>query len=178
MSKRTPATGAPSRNVPYATLALALLGSLVFLVLQPRDGPVETAAAAFYVESGLAAIELPRYRDYLQRSEDADAVRRLTLLEHAAGRSPAHPADPLAVLRALQADAVFEHELRAGKIVAASDPVFADWQRDRQRFDELSSRILATRLNLNEQTWSEPWRLLSYSLLHACLLYTSPSPRD
>jgi membrane associated rhomboid family serine protease len=167
VSKRTSAVGARSNSVPYATLALALVGALFFLVLQPRDRPVEAAAAAFYVDSGLAGIELPRYRDYLQRSQDADAVRRLTQLERATGRAPAHPVDPLAVLRVLQADAVFEHQLRAGKIVEASDPVFADWQRDRQRFDDLSSRILAARLNLNEQTWNEPWRLLTYSLLHA-----------
>ena len=154
-----------TRPVPLATLLLAVAGTFVFLVLQPRDRPLADAAAAFYVDSGLAAVELPLYREYLQQSTDSDAVTRLTRLQRAVGRDPGHPADAVAAVRELQGDAGFARDLQAGKYLSPTDPAFAAWQRNRQRFDPLDSLPLERRLALNERAWNEPWRLVSHALL-------------
>jgi len=92
-----------------ATLALALASTLVFLVSASRDRAVLQSAAAYYVDSGLAAIELPRYREYLLQSSDSDAVRRLTQLERASGRTLGRPADPAAAIELLHADRDFDY---------------------------------------------------------------------
>lgn len=167
MNQRSTAAGSNRRATPYATLALALASAFVFLFLQPRDRPLQSDAASFYVESGLAAIELPRFREYLQASEDADAVRRLTRLERATGRAPEHPVDAVAAIRALQDDTAFEAALRAGKVITATDPAYVNWKRNRDHFEKLSAMTMERRLALDSQAWSEPWRFVSYSLLHS-----------
>jgi membrane associated rhomboid family serine protease len=161
--------GSAKSPLPFATLALALASAIVFLVLQPRDRALQAAAVSYYVDSGLAAIELPRYREFLQRSTDSDAVARLSRLERSTGRNPAKPADPAAAVRALQSDADFENGLRAGKYLLPTDPIFASWERDRRRFDELASMALEQRFGLNESAWSEPWRLVTHAFLHSSL---------
>ena len=162
-------SGAWSRSIPFATLALALAGAFVFLVLEPMDRPVLKTAAEFYVDSGLAALELPRYREFLQQSQDSDAVVRLSRLERATGRSLAQPVDAVAAILALQSDAQFERDLRAGKYVLPADPAYKGWQRDREHFEQLSALALQQRYGLNERAWNEPWRLVSYAFLHSRL---------
>ncbi len=161
--------GTWARSVPYATVAIALAGAIVFLLFEARDPPLLAAARTFYVDSGLAGIELPRYREFLQQSTDAGALQRLARLERATGRTPQRPVDPDGAIAALQSDPDFERDLRAGKFIAASDPAFPAWQRDRQRFDELSSMALRQRFALTGLSWREPWRLVTYAFLHTGL---------
>jgi len=155
-----------SRPVPFFTLALALASTAVFFVFGAYDRDVLGKAAAFYADSGLAAIELPRYREYLQQSPDPEAPARLQRLERAAGPSIGRPADAAAAIELLRSDRPFERDLRADKVVAPSDPAYSDWQRERQQFDQLTGLALSERLRLSTRTWNEPWRLVTYLLLH------------
>jgi len=155
-----------TRSVPAATLALALASTIGFVAFVPRDRQVLQTAANFYVESGLAAIELPLYRDYLQQSADSDAMQRLAQLERATDHKPGRPADPAMAIELLHGDPGFEQDLRAGRIVQASDPAFAQWQRDRQRLDELMGSSPGQSFALTGQAWTQPWRLVTYLFLH------------
>jgi membrane associated rhomboid family serine protease len=157
--------GPRTRWVPAVTIALALASTIVFVVCM-HDRDALKSAAVFYVDSGLAAIELPRYRDYLQQSNESDAVARLAQLEHAVGPSLGRPSDPLATIDLLHEDREFERGLRTGAIIAPSDPVYPDWRRDRQRFDQLGNAAQAHHLTLSGQVWSEPWRLITYQFVH------------
>jgi len=152
------------------TLLLAGASAFVFLYLQPRDRMLLDTAAAFYVDSGLAAIELPRYREYLQQSNDGQAVPRLARLERATGRTPAHPADPAAAVRELQSNFVFERELLEGQqLTSLAGPALENWRIQRKHFAQLESMAFEYRFGLSAQAWAEPWRLITYAFLHSNL---------
>jgi len=157
--------GPRTRSVPVVTIVLALASTLAFVVCV-RDREALNAAAAFYVSSGLAATELPRYREYLQQSDRPDAVALLARLERATGASIERPKDPVGAIDVLHDGREFERDLRADKIVTPSDAVYPDWHRDRRRFDQLSDAALGQHLTLSGQAWSEPWRLVAYSFMH------------
>ncbi len=154
------------RTVPFATLALALVSTIVFVVSATYDRSMLNAAAAYYVDGGLAAIELPRYREYLQMSTDPDAVARLAHLERIAPPAAGRPVNPEAVVQALHSDRAFDRDLHASKVVLTTDPAYGQWQSERRRFDELTAVALGPHLELSRHTWAEPWRLVTYMFLH------------
>lgn len=151
--------------IPAATLVLALVSTVVFAAFTSRERGALDAAAAFYVQSGLADIELPRYREYLQQSDRPDSVARLARLERATG-SAARPADRAAALDVLQQDRAFERSLRAGRIIAPDDPVYADWRSERRRFEQMTAAAIGPRLSVSGRAWSEPWRFVTYLFVH------------
>ena len=157
-----------SRNglIPVATLTLALAGAIVFFGIAPRDRTTLNAAAEFYTSSGLAAVELPRFRQYLAQNADPDSLRRLAELEHAAGQSVGQPADPAGAIEVLRRDRPFERALHADQVVTPSDPAYAEWRRNRQQFDQMELSVLGQRMELSGRSWRESWRLVTYLFLH------------
>jgi membrane associated rhomboid family serine protease len=145
---------------------LALASTLVFTLIEPRDRATLNEAARFYVDSGLAAIELPLYREYLTQSPDPDAVDRLAQLERAAGQSIGRPTDPVQAIEVLRGDRSFDRELHADNVVTASEPHYPEWKRNRQYFDQLTRSRLVERMALSGQSWREPWRLVTALFLH------------
>ncbi len=158
-------SGSRIGQIPVATLARALASAIVFLFVTPHDRVALGAASDFYVGSGLAATELPRYRAYLAQSSDPDAPGRMARLERAAGPSE-RPADPVATIELLRADRAFDRQLHADLVVAPTDPGYAEWKRNRGRFDQLAHATLGERLELSARSWREPWRFVTYLLLH------------
>jgi len=157
-----------SRNglIPLATLTLALASAIVFFGVAPRDRAALNAAADFYTSSGLAAVELPRYREYLAQGADPDSLRRLAELEHAAGPSERQLADPVAAIEALRSDRAFDRALHVDQVVTPSDPGYAEWKRNRAQFDQLERSVLGQRMELSSRSGREPWRLVTYLFLH------------
>ena len=157
-----------SRTFPVlaATLGLALANALVFLVFAPGDRAALTAAAGYYVDSGLAEVEIPRYLQYLTQSTDPDAIDRLARLERATARSVGRFPDPAAVVEVLRGDRSFDRDLRADKIITPSDTGYAEWKAKRLQFDQMARHALGEQMALSSQTWHEPWRLVTYLFLH------------
>ena len=54
------------KNPPLVTLALLVVNCLFFFLFQIDDDASSMAAEEFYLASGLAEIEVPRYIDYLE----------------------------------------------------------------------------------------------------------------
>jgi membrane associated rhomboid family serine protease len=158
--------GSRTPSVPAATLALALASAIMFIVFAPRDRATLDAAASFYVESGLAAAELPLYRDYLLQSGEPEAVGQLALLQHAAGPSMGQPADPVQTIGVVHSDRAFERDLHADRFITPTDPGYARWKHDRAEFDQLIRSAPGERMTLSGQSWREPWRLVTYLFLH------------
>jgi membrane associated rhomboid family serine protease len=158
--------GSRTPPVPIATLALALASALVFLLFAPHDRAALNAAATFYVDSGLAEVELPRYLEYLTQSTDSEATDRLSRLQRAATRTVGRLADPAAVVEVLLADRRFERDLHADKVVTPADTGYAEWKNSRQHFDQLVHATLSDRIALSTESWHQPWRLVTYLLLH------------
>ncbi len=158
--------GSRTRPVPAATLALALASAIIFIVFGPHDRAALTAAASYYVDSGLAAVEVPRYLEYLTQRSDSEAADRLARLQRATARSVGRLADPAAVVEVLLADRGFERDLHADKVILPSDTGYAEWKANRQQFDQLARGALGDRMALSDQSWHEPWRLVTYLFLH------------
>jgi membrane associated rhomboid family serine protease len=157
-----------SRTFPVlaATLGLALANALVFLVFAPGDRAALNAAAGYYVDSGLAEVEIPRYLQYLTQSTDPDAIDRLARLERATARSVGRFPDPAAVVEVLRGDRSFDRDLHADKIITPSDTGHAEWKAKRQQFDQLAHHALGEQMALSSQSWHEPWRLVTVLFLH------------
>ncbi len=151
-----------ARKLPLVTIVLTLACALLLFAFQGRDAQIERYAFEFYSQSGLAAIELPRYQDYLAARSDPESAERLHLLQHAPAASPVGAA-------LLQADARFRAELHAHHIVRADDPQFVQWNTARARFEQMLGATLHARFSLGRETLDEPWRFVSYAFVHASL---------
>ncbi len=144
-------------KLPAVTLALLGLCVLVFFGLQGRDDAIYQQALQTYTRSELPQIELPRYRAWLQAQTDAEARRRLALLDQR----------PVMALQLLQSDTRFQEELKAGRIVTASDPQYARWRADRAQVEAILARVFTTRYAA--QTGGAWWQLVTHQFLHGDL---------
>ena len=54
------------RNPPFVTIAIILLNCLVFFLCQAGESENQSNVSRYYFESGLAAIEVPRYIAYCE----------------------------------------------------------------------------------------------------------------
>jgi membrane associated rhomboid family serine protease len=114
------------RRPPVVTLLLLAVNVIVYLGWQLDDPAEMLAARDHYYDSGLAAIELPRYARWLRANGEADFVE-------AHRERIDDPASPW--LGRLLADAAFRERLRGGHIVTAEDAVHDRWQRLRGDFE-------------------------------------------
>jgi membrane associated rhomboid family serine protease len=146
------------QDLPVATLLIALLCVAVTLALHPGDAATEREAYAFYRDSGLAAVELPRYHSYLAARVDSDSTERLHRFGQAAPGSEA-------AIRLLQEDANFQKLLHARRIVAADDPQFEAWSQAREHFDALVESTAAERLSLRRADAAQLWRFVTHTFL-------------
>lgn len=153
--------------IPVATLLLVALTLVVRFVLQAADADVERTTAAHYLDGGLAAIELPHYRAWLERRADEDV--------HEQGR--ARDLDRLsaaAQAQQLDADYAFLAELRANRVIQPGDPRFGAWRTERDQIDAELDHAAIERYQLLRARAGEAWRFITHAFLHsgaaACLI--------
>jgi len=114
------------RRPPLVTFALVAINVLAFLGFQLDDQREVGEAKAYYYESGLAEIELPRYKAYLQAHGGERFVERFG----------EHLADPRAPwFQKLISDSDFLGKLDRGEIIDPDDPDHARWQDLRSNFE-------------------------------------------
>ena len=123
------------RNPPVVTLALLVVNCLVYFLFQVNDDENRMAAEQFYLTSGLAAIEVPRYIDYLE----------------AAGKPVDSPGesdgrDARALMEAhfeMEADFDFISRLMDGQIILPQDPDYEHWLVLRRDYEEKRDKSIA-----------------------------------
>lgn len=152
------------RRPPLVILFLLLANVGIHFGLQLGDRQAEAEAAAWYQDSGLAEIELPRYRDWLlvhgDRGEQAFAR------EH---DDPLSDSSRIWFVRML-GDGDFQHALAAGDVVAPDEDVHSRWQSLRSGFER---RLAAS----TSMTWGlrpsqpEPLTWLTHMFLHADVIH-------
>ena len=153
-----------ARSLPVVTIVIALACTLVYFFFQGKDAARDEAAYAYYLESGLDQIEVPRYQAFLAGRDDAGSAERLHLLQSV----PAH-SGPAAQL--LQSDAHFQQSLHSGQVVHEQEPDFAAWNQKRSRFDQLLGASLHARYALARPQYDEVWRYFTYAFLHGGLAH-------
>ena len=120
------------KNPPLATLALLIVNCLVYFCFQTGDDPARMSAETFYMESGLAQIEVPRYDRYLANADAAAASTDLTDADAVFARH-----------FEIEADAAFLRALAAGRIITPDEPDHDQWRMLRRRYEEKLNRSVA-----------------------------------
>ncbi len=123
-------------NAPFVSITLVLINTLVFFVLQGSDERRFDEAVRYYHESGLADIEMPRYREVLKTQADLDESTQAP----GAARLESIPDETL--LFKMLTDAAFMERLRVGQIVTPDDPDYEDWRLYRRVFDRKMARVV------------------------------------
>jgi membrane associated rhomboid family serine protease len=149
-----------AQNLPVVTLFIALACVVVLFGFQGRDAAREQQAIAYYRDSGLAGIELPRYRNYLAERTDPASSERLH-------RLASLPQGSVQGVELIETDTRFLAELHAGLIVPAGDPDHVQWSSERQHFEGLLQAIFSNRYALSRAKAGEAWRYVTYAFLHA-----------
>jgi len=121
------------RRPPVVALLLVLANVFVYFAFQLDDGQAEGEAFEWYYESDLAAMELPRYREWLRAQGAGERARRYT---ERFGEPLENRPSPWMGRRL--ADGTFQDALRSGEVIAAGTAEFARWQR---RFGEFERRL-------------------------------------
>ncbi|MBL8296747.1 MAG: rhomboid family intramembrane serine protease [Rhodanobacteraceae bacterium] len=144
-------------NFPFATIALVLANVFVFLFLQSSDGAAEQRAVAYYSESRLGDIELPLYREWMQKYPDSRRQKFLDALDE-------HDTKAMAA-RVIQSDTAFVRALQADQLMTPQDSRHAQWKRQREAFDLLWQEQFTQRHLLRNSEVS-PSRMFSSMFLH------------
>lgn len=114
------------RRPPVVTFALVIVNVFVFFGFQLDDSREMRDLHAQYYDSGLAAIELPHYRDYLQREGDDELF-----LEHFGDRIDERNTPWFG---RLLSDDEFQQRLAAEQVIEPGDPDYRQWRNERNRF--------------------------------------------
>lgn len=117
------------RKPPVITLLLIVINCLIYFGLQSGDDKRQAKALDYYASSSLRNVELPRYvRELSARGKEKEARSLQAALTTGNWYS---------VLGTMENDRPFMKRLRAGQVVTEDDPAYANWRRQRERFDAL-----------------------------------------
>jgi len=123
------------KNPPILTVVLILISIGCYLTWQTNDKESETLAFQYYLDSGLAFIEVPEYIEYLGVSSDT-AKKLNKLLEK----------NPLQAyryaLKNIIVDGKFLAQLDNEQIIKADHPRFNMWKQKHLEFKRLLERIV------------------------------------
>lgn len=145
------------KNPPIVTFLLVAINCLVFFLFQTGDGASRMSAEAFYLESGLAQIEVPHYLGYLETTGK---------------KNDSHPSPEALDEEALmtlhfemEADARFLEHLEQGKVIAPEDPQYEKWRHLRQSYEGKRDQSIAFSYGLRP-AYQSVLPYFSYMFLH------------
>ena len=150
-----PITGKISwRNPPAATIAVILINCLVFFALQSGDFRRFSAAERYYMESGLAEIEVRCYLDDRPETGGADPTVETLDVDSL-----------LSYHREIETDADFLRRMRAGDIIAADSTEYRHWRRLRTTYEKQLAEVVFMRYGFRPAD-PRPATMVSYMFLH------------
>ena len=160
-----PLTGRLSRkNIPWITIGLILINTFVFFIVQHGERYKLNQAISYYLNSGLANIECPRYLQYLkERNTDGNTIR---LREDVRLK----PEELIRLYFMMQRDDEFMERLSSEKVITPDEPIYQTWKELRGNFKRLLFRIPVYRYGFipAEPT---PLSLISYMFLHGSFMH-------
>jgi membrane associated rhomboid family serine protease len=122
------------KNLPLITIAIILINTLVYFVIQGGDARNYQEAFEYYMKSGLAKIEVARYiavkevdKDSLETKKSPD-VDEQTIAKY---------------LPLMMKDDNFMRKLRHDAIITPQDEEYAEWEKLRAKHEELLSKVVS-----------------------------------
>ncbi len=133
-----PLTGKISwKNPPFVTIFIIAINCFVFFGLQSKDNEHYAKAMHFYVESGLARMEVARYVNYLgmKKEPGSTALQQSEVSDELLRRY--YPK--------MQQDGAFLTKLENNEIIPPHDPDFAGWKNMRAQYTALLQQVFSFR---------------------------------
>jgi membrane associated rhomboid family serine protease len=152
------------RNPPFITIGIILINCFVFFILQAGDDERYHEAAQFYFDSGLARIEVSRYKTYLLTAEkreispdvqsekdlDKDTIKRFYVK--------------------MQRDEAFLKQLRSGNIITPEQEIYSTWRNLRTQYEALLSKIFSVRYGF-KPAYANFTTALTYMFIHGNFMH-------
>lgn len=141
-------------NFPLVTLLLILANCFIYGSLQSGDDAVFLHASEYYQQAELGEIEFPAYINWLK--DHGNNLHKIQLAEAA-------PAESRAGM--IESDLAFLGALHADRVIAPSDPAYAEWHQKRAEFDGILDSSF-TRSHALRFSHIEPGRMLWAMFMH------------
>lgn len=123
------------RNPPVVTILLILINCFIYFGFQLQDDAGYEAALDFYVDSGLADMEIPAYTSWLEeRGRPAQDYKGWRQYQMAAFD--------------MYNDSEFMDDLLAEKVISPDDEAYTHWKDFRAEFEEKLSKVVAWKYGL------------------------------
>ena len=123
------------QNPPILTIVLIFICIGCFFTWQNKDATREGSAFQYYIQSGLAEIEIPIYIDYLKKQNRYNADLTALLLSN---KQQAYQQ----ALKNLIVDGEFLKRLKNFEIISPTHPQFKMWRQKHEEFLRLMDRIV------------------------------------
>lgn len=144
-------------NFPWVTLLLVLVNVFIYVALQAPDNARHASAVESYANSRLAEIELPAYRDYVERTPSIAWRERW--------RQMPEPMRTRVLAMQVQGDDRFLTELRAERVITPTHADYPEWKPLRAQLDA-TWRASFTERHLMRQSEIAPGRMFTAMFLH------------
>jgi membrane associated rhomboid family serine protease len=145
------------RHPPLVTIALILVNAAIFFGFQYDDGRAQQEALTFYVESGLAQLELQAYLRYKNRlSSDPQAEPDL---------DPGNGEHFHQLVDKMWQDEKFQQELAAGHLIRPQAEGYEKWRTLRTEYEDKLARDVSFRFGFIPQR-HHALNMLTHMFLH------------
>ncbi len=140
-------------NPPLVTIGLILINCFIFFVFQSDDTRKSLEAQNFYVDSGLAEIEVPAYIAYLEKTKNIHFSskpdeKHLSAYHHK-----------------IENDFHFLIKLRQNEIITPQHPQCQEWKELRRQYEEKLSKSVTISYGFRP-AYKEQRTWITYMFLH------------
>jgi membrane associated rhomboid family serine protease len=146
------------RRPPLVTILLIVVNCIVYFGPERYDQNTAQKAAAYYIQSDLPRIEVPRFAKYLRstgQDKFADYVERL---------AAANRYGP--VLRMIEEEGVFDARIKSGELLTPNDPDYARWREQRTAYESRRGTPFISHWGSDPAAW-RPITAITSVFLHA-----------
>ncbi|MDO9262650.1 MAG: rhomboid family intramembrane serine protease [Desulfosalsimonadaceae bacterium] len=125
-----PITGKISwRNPPAVTIAIILINIVIFFAFLSKDAEIYGKAFDYYVQSGLAEIELRHYVKYA-------AIKGKKLPPAFEEESPGEK-ETMAMYHTMLSDREFSEDLEKDQVITVNDPDYESWKKLKANYNDV-----------------------------------------
>lgn len=138
------------RNPPVATLAIILINCAVFFFFQSSDTSIYRKAQDYYLNSGLAALEVAAYEQY----REFGAVVGLTAAEVDPSSTVRAREELFPLMTDMQGDGEFMTRLQDDRVITPQMEIYASWREKRSHFDGILGSTTVMRYGFRPADWN------------------------
>jgi membrane associated rhomboid family serine protease len=152
------------RNLPALTIGIILINCFVFLIFQSNDDKHYAKAMEMYFGSGLAAVEVFHYLQYIENTEKGRDIPIVQEPKELSGEAV------VKYYTLMQRDKAFMHKLVGEQIILPGSPFYNSWKELRAQYEQWLSKATSYAYGYRPAL-KNYLGLLTYMFLHADLMH-------